>query len=167
MRKHGNVKEKRTVHALKAENIEIRVDGYWLRHYATDFLSAAKSFEVPENRFSPIPYYLICHSIELSLKSFLFTAGFKKKDRKKLNHDLVKALKVAEENGLNTHLEIETNERGALEKANRLYPKKEFEYFESLQTIYDPHDFDLEVLASFAQRLLDAIENPVRDSIYE
>lgn len=159
--------EKRTVHELKAENITIRVDGYWLRHYATDFLSAAKSFEVPENRFSPIPYYLTCHSIELSLKSFLYTAGFKKKDQKKLNHDLVKALNVAEDNGLNAHIVIEASERDALEKANRLYPKKEFEYFERLQTIYDPHDFDLEVLASFAQRLLDAIESPVRDSIYE
>jgi hypothetical protein len=97
----------------------------------------------------------------------LYTAGFKKKDQKKLNHDLVKALNVAEDNGLNAHIVIEASERDALEKANRLYPKKEFEYFESLQTIYDPHDFDLEVLASFAQRLLDAIESPVRDSIYE
>jgi hypothetical protein len=95
----------------------------------------------------------------------LYTAGFKKKDQKKLNHDLVKALNVAEDNGLNAHIVIEASERDALEKANRLYPKKEFEYFESLQTIYDPHDFDLEVLASFAQRLLDAIESPVRDSI--
>ena len=161
------MEEKRTSHTLKAENIEIRVDGYWLRHYATDFLSAAKSFKTPENRFSPIPYYLICHSIELSLKSFLFTVGFKKKERRKLNHDLEKILKVAEENGLNAHLIINANERDALEKANKLYLKKEFEYFESLETIYDPHGFDLEELASFAQRLLDAIQETVRSSIYD
>jgi len=160
------MKGKRTVHALTAENIEIRVDGYWLRHYATDFLSAAKSFKVPENRFSPIPYYLICHSIELSLKSFMFTAGFKQKDRKKLNHDLEKALKAAEDNGLGVHLEITQIERETLQKANELYPKKEFEYFESLETIYDPHDFDLEVLESLARRLVDSIEIPVKASIY-
>lgn len=159
--------EKAQVHMLQAESIEVHVDGYWLRHYATDFLDAAKAFKSPVNRFSPVPYYLICHSIELSLKSFLYSAGFKRKDRKKLNHDLEKALKVAEENELGAHLKTAPNERDALEKANRLYPKKEFEYFESLETIYDPHDFDLEVLASFAQRLLDAIEGPVRASIYE
>ncbi len=159
--------EEGKVVTLLPHNIVMHVDGYWLRHYATDFLAAAKSFETPNNRFSPVPYYLICHSIELSLKSYLFSAGFKKKDRKKLNHDLEKALQTAEENGLGSHLEITSFDRDALQKANKLYPKKEFEYFESLETIYDPHDFDVNVLSLFAERLLVAIEEPVRASIIE
>jgi hypothetical protein len=161
------VKEESKVHILQINNIVAHVDGYWMRHYATDFLAAAKAFVAPKNRFSPVPYYLICHSIELSLKSFLFSAGFKRKDRKKLNHNLEEALKAAEDKGLGTHIEITPLDRDALNKINKLYPKKEFEYFESLETIYDPHDFDLEVIASFAQRLLDAIESPVRASIIE
>jgi hypothetical protein len=153
---------------LQVQDIEVDVSGYWLRLYAIDFLSAAQAFEMPKNRFSPVRYYLICHSIELSLKSFLFsTAGFKKKDRKKLNHDLEKALDAAENKGLCDHLEVTSNDRDTLQKANKLYSKKEFEYFESLETIYDPHDFDLDVLASFAQRLLDAIESPTMVSIYK
>lgn len=161
------MKENGAVHVLKVENIEVHVDGYWLRHYATDFLAAAESFEVPSNRFSPVPYYLICHSIELSLKSFLFSAGYKRKDRKKLNHDLEKALNAAEDRGLGEHIEISEDERESLKKANNLYSKKEFEYFESLATIYDPHDFDLQILALLAHRLLDAIKSPVEASVYK
>jgi hypothetical protein len=151
---------------LQPHNAVVHLDGYWLWHYATDYFAAYQAFEAPKNRFSPVPYFLICRSIELSLKSFLFSAGFKKKDRKKLNHDLEKALSAAEDNGLHTFLEITLEDREALKKAIKLYPKKEFEYFESLETIYDPHDFDIVALSLFAQRLLDAIEGPVRASIF-
>ncbi len=153
--------------ALRGNNVVASVDGYWLRHYAGDFLSAAKDFKAPVNRFSPVPYYLICHSIELSLKSFLFTAGFKKADRRRLNHDLEKALRASEDNGLGIHLPIVANDRELIRRANRLYPKKEFEYFESLETIYDPHDFKIDELALFAQKLFDGIEDPVRASVLE
>jgi len=152
-------------HFLQASNTVAQVDGYWLRLYAGDFLAAAKVFEPPKNRFSAVPYYLICHSIELSLKSFLFSAGFNKVDRKKLNHDLLKALRSAEDNGINAHIEITANDRVVLCKANRLYTKKEFEYFESLETIYDPHDFELGTLTSFALRLFEAIDGPVAASV--
>lgn len=153
--------------ALQGSNTVVRVDGYWLRHYAGDFLAAAKDFEPPVNRFSPVPYYLICHSIELSLKSFLFSVGFNKADRRRLNHDLERALRSAEDNGLSTHLQPTAYDRELIRKANRLYAKKEFEYFESLETIYDPHDFELDALASFALKLFEAIEAPVRGSVFE
>ena len=152
---------------LQVSNMVVCVDGYWLRHYAGDFLAAAKDFDPPVNRFSPVPYYLICHSIELSLKSFLFSAGFKKADRRKLNHDLEKTLRAAEKNGLNTHIHLTADEQDLIRKANRLYPKKEFEYFESLETIYDPHDFELDALASLAHKLFEAIEAPVMGSTIE
>ncbi len=152
---------------LQVDAAVAHVDGYWLRHYASDFLAAAQSFEPPKNRFSPVHYYLVCHSIELSLKSYLFSSGFKKKDRRKLNHDLEKALGVAENNGLGNHLDIIPDDREIVIKANRLYQKKEFEYFESLETIYDPHDFNLDSLELFSVRLIEAIEAPVKASIFE
>ena len=112
------MKDNQKAHVLQVHDIVAHVDGHWLRHYATDFLAAAQVFEAPINRFSPVKYYLVCHSIELSLKSFLFSAGFKKKHRKQLGHDLEKALIAAEENGLGSHLVITQNEREALLKAN-------------------------------------------------
>ncbi|WP_155986310.1 hypothetical protein [Thioalkalivibrio sp. ALE9] len=152
---------------LQPANVVARVDGHWLKRYAEDFLAAAQAFRAPKNRFSPVRYYLICHSIELALKAFLFTAGYKKKNRKKLNHDLVKALNAAEGAGLAEHFQITHEERQSVEKANKLYPKKEFEYFESLETIYDPHDFDLDVLDQFAQRLIEKIEEPIKATVFE
>jgi len=134
---------------LQVSNTVARVDGYWLRHYAADFLNAARDFTPPVNRFSPVPYYLVCHSIELSFKAFLFSAGFNKAARKALNHNLEKAINAAEANGLGTHLQLSSNDQELIRKANRLYSKKEFEYFESLETIYDPHDFQLDALTSF------------------
>ena len=144
-----------------------RVDGYWLRHYAGDFLAAAKQFKKPENRFSPVPYYLVCHSIELSFKSFLFTIGYDKAKRRKLNHDLEKALQAAEEGKLGCYLNITAADRTLLQSANKLYPKKEFEYFESLETIYDPHAFEIDALTTFADKLFEAIETPVGASIFK
>ena len=152
---------------LQASDIIAHVDGYWLRHYAADFLSAAQAFPSPNGRFSPVRHYLICHSIELALKAFLFTAGYNRKDRKKLSHDLVKALNAAEENGLGEHFQITETERQALEKVSRLYQGKEFEYFESLETVYDRHDFDTDVLAELTQRLIENVEAPIRASICE
>lgn len=152
---------------LQVSNVVVRVDAHWLRNYAADFLAAAEAFQAPEHRFSPVRYYLICHSIELALKAFLFTAGYKKKDRKRLNHDLVKALEAAEGNGLAQYLEISHKERESIEKANKLYPRKEFEYFESLETIYDPHDFELDVLDGLAQRLIEKIEAPIKATMFE
>ncbi len=65
------------------------------------------------------------------------------------------------------HFQITHEERQSVEKANKLYPKKEFEYFESLETIYDPHDFDLDVLDQFAQRLIEKIEEPIKATVFE
>jgi hypothetical protein len=161
------MEEGRNHHVLEAADVVVHVDAYWLRHYAGDFLAAARVFELPGTRFSPVPYFLICHSIELSLKSFLFPAGFKKRDRRKLGHDLEAALHTAEECGLGGYLDITSDDREIVRKASKPYSKKEFEYFESLETVYDPLPFELAALLSFAVRLYEAIEGPVKASVFE
>lgn len=149
---------------LQSASSIIRVDAYWLRHYAGDYLFAARQFTPPTNRFSPVRHYLVCHSIELSLKSFLFTAGLKRADRKKLNHDLEKALAAAEAHGIGSHVAISNGDREQIVKVNSLYSGKEFEYFESLEMIYDPIPFDQSAIDFFAERLYAGIEEPVRAS---
>ncbi|MEO8038586.1 MAG: hypothetical protein ABI794_07430 [Betaproteobacteria bacterium] len=153
-----------TTVTLKVDNIVVQLDAYWLRHYAGDYLSAAEQFTPPPNRFSPVRHYLFCHSIELSLKSFLFTVGLKRTDRKKLNHDLQRTLKSAEDRGLGTHVSISTLDRDQIARIDNLYSAKEFEYFESLAMIYDPLPFDPIAIESLAKRLHLGIEAPVRAS---
>ena len=153
-----------TTVTLKVDNVVMQLDAYWLRHYAGDYLSAAQQFSPPPNRFSPVRHYLICHSIELSLKSFLFTAGLRRADRKKLNHNLEKALMAAETHGIGRHVSISKQDRDQITKVNNLYSAKEFEYFESLEMIFDPLPFDPVAIESFAKRLHQGIEGPVSAS---
>ena len=149
---------------LLPANTVVRLDAYWLRHYAGDYLSAARQFSPPSNRFSPVRHYLLCHSIELSLKSFLFTAGLKRADRKKLSHDLEKALAAAEAHGIGSHVPISKGDHEQIVRVNSLYSRKEFEYFESLEMIYDPLPFDPNAIESFAERLYVGLEEAVRPS---
>lgn len=149
---------------LQPASTVIQLDAYWLRHYAGDYLSAAQQFSPPPNRFSPVRHYLICHSIELSLKSFLFTAGLKRDGRKKLSHDLEKALAAAEAHGIGSHVSVSEDDREQIIKVSDLYSGKEFEYFESLEMIFDPLPFDPVAIESFATRLYQGIEVPVRAS---
>lgn len=154
-------------HSLEVDSVVMHVDAWWLWRYAGDFLEALVSFRQPEGRFSPVPYYLACRSIELSLKAFLFPAGFKKRHRKQIGHNLQLALEKAESNGLGALLEVAPDDRELVRAATQLYQNKEFEYFESLETVYDPLTFDQKELESFARRLLEAVETPVRDSVIE
>jgi len=161
------VDEQRDHFVLKVDDPVVHVDAYWLWRYAGDFLAAAEAFTLPESRFSPVSYYLLGHSIELSLKAFLFPAGFKSSDRKNLNHDLERALSLAEKHDLGAYVELTSDDRDVIHKTNRLYASKEFEYFERLDTVYNPPDFELDALASLARRLFEAIEDPVRVSVIE
>lgn len=68
----------------KTQVIEVRtahlfVSPLGFHFYASEFLDAARSAKRPEH-FSPVPYYLYCRSIELSLKSFLLCKGVPKDD---------------------------------------------------------------------------------------
>jgi len=137
-----------------------------MRNYAADFLRAAKEFRAPPNRFSPVPHYLVCHSIELSLKSFLITVGFSRKDRRQLGHDLAKALNKAEQHGIEEYVGITPDDRDLLQKANTIYMKKELEYFESLETIYDPLNFSHSSTVAFAEKLYEGINGPVSASVF-
>jgi hypothetical protein len=78
---------------------------------------------------------------------------------------LEKALQAAEEGQLGSYLHITAADRLLIHNANKLYSKKEFEYFESLETIYDPHEFEIDELAIFAHKLFEAIEVPIGASI--
>src|SRR3990170_611670 len=65
--------------------------GFWI--YARDFRRAA---DVLPNKsaFSPVAYYLHCHSIELSLKAFLLRRGISLRvlRNRPLGHDLIALL---------------------------------------------------------------------------
>jgi len=109
----------------------MNVSPYGFFHYGSDFFHTAK--ESKQTIFSPVPYYLYCHAIELLLKAFLLAKGVPKEDlpkRDQYGHDLEKTLKKALELGLRSVVTITQEQENEIEKANTYYSSKGFEYFD-------------------------------------
>ena len=160
--------EQSGTHDLEADSIVVRVDAHWLRNYALDFLNAAKAVPVPKSRFSPVQYFLACRSIELSLKSLLMAFGATKAELKgQIGHDLGKALDRINDLGISGVINLSSEGKQAIFSANSIYSKKGFEYFESLDLVFGDAEIpDLSVLMVLAERFVDVIAAPVRQSAF-
>ncbi|WP_252270984.1 hypothetical protein [Pseudomonas subflava] len=108
-----------------------------LARYAHEFYGAAKAVEVqsatenPRKLIPSIPsLYLIGHSIELGLKSYLLNKGVQLRElrSKKYGHDLHACHRKAKELGLLSHVKFKPEEEGAMELLNQLYSTKQLEY---------------------------------------
>lgn len=100
--------------------------------FACDFGAwAERSHAEAADHYSPVPYYLYCRSIELSLKAFLLAKGHSKQQlaSPKLGHSLVALLAAARASGLEQFARIESTWEQELACADDQYIKKDFEYF--------------------------------------
>jgi len=111
-----------------------------LAHYAREFFDAALAADDelgyrPGYEFVvPIPVmYLVGHSIELCLKSYLTFRGVPLTDfkTKKYGHNLEKCFTKAKELGLSDHVKIDSCELRALKILNELYSTKQLNYIVS------------------------------------
>ncbi len=66
-----------TDYVLKAEKGHIFISPIGFLTYAKDFYNASEAY-ISEKPFSPSCYYLVCRSLELSLKAYLLTEGIKR-----------------------------------------------------------------------------------------
>ncbi|MFV5313490.1 hypothetical protein VXN68_15035 [Acinetobacter schindleri] len=108
-----------------------------LARYAHEFYGAAKVVEAqsatenPKKIIPSIPsLYLIGHSIELGLKSYLLNKGLQLRElrSKKYGHDLHACLRKAKELDLLSHAKLKPEEEVAMELLNQLYSTKQLEY---------------------------------------
>ncbi|MDL1967580.1 MAG: hypothetical protein LWW97_03295 [Deltaproteobacteria bacterium] len=114
---------------IKASLFRVFISPLAFLEYSKDFYSASTSYN-SENPFSPATYYLICRSIELSMKAYLLTEGVCRDQlKKRLSHNLKKILKKSKELGLLSIVSIADEEQIHIAKANKWYVKKRFEYF--------------------------------------
>ena len=111
--------------------------GFW--SYAKEFLSTANAVKnhsksnigKPDFKLLLPTYYLVGHSIELALKSFLLAKGYKITElRKKYGHNLEALLAEARRRKLGRHVKLSRNEDKAIKLLSKTYYKKEFEYME-------------------------------------
>jgi hypothetical protein len=108
----------------------VRMDPVGFALYADQFLRAGQS--VPgDGKFSPVPYYLFCRSLELILKAFLLTKGHKISElENRYRHDLVRLWNAAREGGLAEAVTPLPDIASDLAQANSYYHEKAFEYFD-------------------------------------
>jgi hypothetical protein len=107
--------------------------------YANEFLDAAliadkgMGGETSYGQFAPVPVmFLIGHSIELSLKSYLLHRGDSVDDVKfNYGHNLMHALDAAVDKELNDHVMFDDIEIDALEILNDLYATKQLNYIQA------------------------------------
>jgi hypothetical protein len=127
--------------------------------YSKDFYSAYTSFS-PENAFSPAAYYLICRSLELSMKAYLLANGVSRDQIKRsLGHDLHKILLKSKNLGLFSLVSISDEEHDNIIKANRWYVRKGFEYFEIKNIVEGRSTLpDINVLDRLANQLIIKLE---------
>ena len=127
--------------------------------YARNYFSVATNW-IPDGKYSPVPYFLFCRSIELGFKAFILAKGEKLNFVKlKIGHNLEKALDKAVNYSLEDFVAITLEEKKQLQKANTYYNDKGFEYFD-IKNLLDKNNLpDIEILKQFSEKLLRDIEH--------
>jgi HEPN domain-containing protein len=106
--------------------------GLW--NHAREFAEAASVVAEAAGDKTPLPaYYLWGHSIELSLKAFLFGCGvpLRKLKSKELGHDLKALAREALSHNLKTVVHLDSQEIAEIDLLNYDYVAKHFEYHET------------------------------------
>ncbi|OGO18457.1 MAG: hypothetical protein A2Z15_02835 [Chloroflexi bacterium RBG_16_50_11] len=97
----------------------------YCHEWATQFLQCKSELNIPSpSENSPIPYYLLCHAIELEIKSRLSKTIAWKTLKNEYGHNLIKLYDKLE---LSDQL-LDSKEKEELKKANIVYMNKGFEY---------------------------------------
>ena len=165
MSEDGPKHQKKKTKVLKIETGVINISPFGFQYFASEFLNTAKSYPT-KDRFTPVPYYLYCRSLELSVKAFLLLKGKSKKFIKnKVGHDLLIGFKEAEKLNLGKLLQVKQSEKIELEKANEYYASKSFEYFDITKVMHGyPALPDLDILDSLAERLVENLYQPCKEA---
>ncbi len=93
----------------------------WARHYH----ACRHSFQPPD-RFSPVPYFLLCRAIELAVKARHLGTLTQDDVKHRFGHDLVKAYAALNP----VHRVLGVDEERVLTAASEIYAEKGFEYFD-------------------------------------
>jgi hypothetical protein len=130
--------------------------GLW-RH-AREFADAGLAVRIANpNRISLPAFYLIGHSIELSLKAFLLGRGvaLNRLRSKEFGHDLAALLKEARRRRLGNEVPLKPKHLGVIQLLNFEYVAKKYEYRET--GVYHTPD------ASFAQEVANRLVDGLKD----
>jgi hypothetical protein len=128
-------------------NLNLASDAFHL--WAAHYYKCKNDFKSP-SLFSPLPFFLLCRAIELEIKSRHLTHMTQEEVKDRYRHNIEKAY-----NELNqTEKILSASEKAILQKASKIYNKKNFEYYHPMSLITRYEHFDLESLDSIANKLI-------------
>jgi len=112
---------------------------------ARDFLDAAQIVRrMKPVTFAPT-YFLVCQSIELSLKAYLRGSGHSDKQLRRLGHNLDECVTAATAAGIDSHFRLTEADVAAIAAINPYYEFKDFQYSTSGYKSFPHPDFLIEL----------------------
>jgi hypothetical protein len=127
-----------------------RYSSMMISNVAGEYLEVAKiTGSQKSDKFKPT-YFLVCRSLELSLKAFLRGSGYSGSQLLKIRHDLDKCVETAVMAGLDGYVSLSEDDRALITAANLYYKSKDFEY---TMTGYKSRRPRLEALIKLAERV--------------
>jgi hypothetical protein len=140
---------------INMKSIEVNLSPNEFHRYATHFYKCKRDFSPPDDKRSPVPYFLLCRAIELEIKARHLKRLTPKEVKKRFRHHLLKAYKAldAQEQILSQ------NELAVLKTADELYQDTDFAYFNPVHAhpLKAYSEFpDLAMLDTIAKKLIDS-----------
>ena len=120
---------------------------------AREFLDAAHLVRRKKPVWFAPTYFLVCQSIELSLKAFLRCSGYSNKQLRQLGHDLDACIAAARAAGVESHASLSEADVAAVGVINAYYHSKDLQYSMSGYKSYPPP----ESLLALAERLWESL----------
>jgi hypothetical protein len=116
---------------------------------AREFLDAAQLVRQKKSATFPPTYFLVCQSLELSLKAYLRGSGHSDAQLRRLGHNLDECMSAAKAGGVDDYVSLSPEDVAAVAAINPYYQFKDFQYSVSGYKSY-PHP---DLLIKLAERL--------------
>jgi hypothetical protein len=122
---------------------------------AREFLDAAHLVRRDKPVWFGPTYFLVCQSIELSLKGFLRGSGYSDKQLRRISHDLDQCVVEARAARIETYVSLSEADVAAIAAINNYYQSKDLQYSTGGYKSYPPP----ESLLALAERLWESLRS--------
>lgn len=90
-----------------------------------EYINACEELEKSRMRYSTICYYLVCHALEIAMKSYLILDGWEEKKIRNISHNLKGLMKILKKG---EYYIFTKQDEEYIIAVNKYYSKKDFEY---------------------------------------
>jgi hypothetical protein len=155
---------------IEVQPASIVMTGIEFMQYGNHYLDAAEYLATrdPDAWFDPLPYQLLCQSLELHLKSFIWLADrlSRKTIRNKYGHDIAKLWRDAKERGIFRYCKPTEARERTLALLGPYYKDRKFAYLDlSMSWEGIPklraHPTAMTVLARLCKQLKKSLHKPI------